>query len=150
MVQFATTDLLSFCGLREGKKSIFRAFASFAAVRNEKFTSSCSTFVIYGLDTFIRRASSVCETPSSFIRSKICRRNADPILSMFIGFRFRVASFGLSTNHFLPCRACRLRMNPFFILMQTQRSRGFGGSSFRLIVPGFWLVEVEHWWFLAV
>ena len=91
MVQFATTDLLSFCGLREGKKSIFRAFASFAAVRNEKFTSSCSTFVIYGRDTFIRRASSVCETPSSFILSRICRRNADPILSMFIGFRLLIS-----------------------------------------------------------
>jgi hypothetical protein len=39
---------------------------------------------MYGLDTFIRRASSVCEIPSSFMRSKICRKNADPILSMFI------------------------------------------------------------------
>ena len=92
-MQFSTTGLLSSCGLREGRKSIFRAFASFAAVRKEKFTSSCNTFVIYGRDTFICRASSVCETPSSFIRSKICRINADPILSMFIGFRFRVASF---------------------------------------------------------
>jgi len=83
-VLFSTTDLLTSCGLREGRKSIFRAFASFAAVRNEKFTSSCSTFVMYGLDTFIRRASSVCEIPSSFMRSKICRRNADPILSMVV------------------------------------------------------------------
>ena len=84
----------SSCGLKAGKKSIFRAFANFAAVRNEKFTSSCSTFVMYGLDTFIHRASSVCEIPSSFIRSKICRRNADPILSReFINFEFRGAFF---------------------------------------------------------
>jgi hypothetical protein len=37
---------------------------------------------MYGLDTFIRRASSVCVTPSSFMRSKICRKKADPILSI--------------------------------------------------------------------
>ncbi len=63
-------------------KSIFRAFASFAAVRNEKFTSCRNTFVMYGRDTFIRRASSVCDIPSSFIRRSIRRRNADPILSI--------------------------------------------------------------------
>jgi hypothetical protein len=54
---------------------------------------------MYGLDTFIRRASSVCEIPSSFMRSKICRKNADPILSMFIGFGFRVASFGFRVEY---------------------------------------------------
>ena len=63
-------------------KSILSAFASFAAVRNEKFTSCRSTFVMYGRDTFIRRARSVCDIPSSFIRSSIRRRNADPILSI--------------------------------------------------------------------
>ena len=63
-------------------KSILSAFASFAAVRKEKFTSCRSTLVMYGRDTFMRRASSVCETPSSFIRRKMRRRNAEPIRSI--------------------------------------------------------------------
>ena len=42
---------------------------------------------MYGRDTFIRFASSVCDTPSSFIRSRMRRRNAEPILSIaFIPF----------------------------------------------------------------
>ena len=69
-------------GLSSGKKSILSAAASFAAVRNEKFTSCRSTFVIYGRDTSIRRASSVWLTPSSFMRRSICRKNAEPILSI--------------------------------------------------------------------
>ena len=69
------------CGRSSGRKSILRALASFAAVRNEKLTSWCSTFVMYGRDTFIRRARSVWVIPSSLIRRSIRRRNADPILS---------------------------------------------------------------------
>ena len=69
------------CGRSSGKKSILRALASFAAVRKEKLTSWFSTFVMYGRDTFMRRASSVCDTPSSFILCSIRRRNTDPILS---------------------------------------------------------------------
>ena len=63
-------------------KSILSALASFAAVRKEKFTSWLSTLVMYGRDTFIRFASSVRETPSSFIRRRMRRRNAEPILSI--------------------------------------------------------------------
>ena len=81
------------CGRSSGKKSILSASASFAAVRKEKFTSWCSTLVMYGRDTFMRRASSVCETPSSFIRRKIRRRNAEPILS--IAFIVRSWSYEL-------------------------------------------------------
>jgi len=47
--------------LSSGIKSILRAFANFAAVRNEKLTSWRSTFVMYGRETFIRLASSVCD-----------------------------------------------------------------------------------------
>lgn len=42
---------------------------------------------MYGRDTFIRLASSVCDTPSSFILSRMRRRNAEPTLSIaFIPF----------------------------------------------------------------
>ena len=68
--------------LRSGKKSIFSAFASFAAVLNEKLTSRERTLVMYGRETFIRLASSVCDTPSCFIRRSIRLKNADPILSI--------------------------------------------------------------------
>ena len=81
------------CGRRSGKKSILRALASFAAVRKEMLTSWCSTFVIYGRETCIRFASSVCDTPSSFIRSRMRRRNAEPILSIAVNGICRVVSF---------------------------------------------------------
>jgi len=68
--------------LRSGMKSILRAFANFAAVRNEKLTSWRSTLVMYGRETCIRLASSVWLMPSCFIRRSIRRRNADPILSI--------------------------------------------------------------------
>ena len=78
---------VTFCGRRSGKKSIFRALASFVAVRKVMLTSWWSTFVMYGRDTCMRFASSVCDTPSSFIRSRMRRRNAEPILSIaFIPF----------------------------------------------------------------
>ena len=64
---------------KSGKKSISSARASFAAVRNEKFTSWRNTFVIYGFDTFMRRASSDWLTPSSRIRRRMRRKNAEPI-----------------------------------------------------------------------
>ena len=67
---------------RSGKKSIFSAFASFAAVLNEKLTSRERTLVMYGRETFIRLASSVWETPSCFIRRRIRRRKAEPIWSI--------------------------------------------------------------------
>ena len=42
---------------------------------------------MYGRDTSMRFASSVCDTPSSFIRSRMRRRNAEPTLSIaFIPF----------------------------------------------------------------
>ena len=50
---------LGSCSLRSGKKSIFSAFASFAAVLNEKLTSRERTLVMYGRETFMRLASSV-------------------------------------------------------------------------------------------
>ena len=71
-------------GWSSGEKSILRALASFAAVRKVMLTSWWSTFVMYGRDTFIRFASSVCDTPSSFIRSRMRRRNAEPILSIAV------------------------------------------------------------------
>lgn len=39
---------------------------------------------MYGRDTCMRLASSVCDTPSSFIRSRMRRRNAEPILSIAV------------------------------------------------------------------
>ena len=71
-------------GRRSGKKSILRAVASFAAVRKVMLTSWWSTLVMYGRDTFMRLASSVCDIPSSFIRSRIRRRNAEPMRSMVV------------------------------------------------------------------
>ena len=68
--------------LRSGKKSIFSAFASFAAVLNEKLTSRERTLVMYGRETFMRLASSVWETPSCFIRRRIRRKKAEPIWSI--------------------------------------------------------------------
>jgi len=73
---------LGSCSLRSGKKSIFSAFASFAAVLNEKLTSRERTLVMYGRETFMRLASSVWETPSCFIRRRIWRRKAEPIWSI--------------------------------------------------------------------
>ena len=69
------------CSLSSGKKSILSALASLAAVRNEKLTSWRRTFEMYGRETCMRCASSDCDTPSSFIRRRIRRRNADPIWS---------------------------------------------------------------------
>ena len=83
----------SSCGRRSGKKSIWRARASFAAVRKEKLTSWWSTFVMYGRDTCMRFASSDCDTPSSFIRRRMRRRNAEPILSIAVNGICRVVSF---------------------------------------------------------
>lgn len=37
---------------------------------------------MYGRDTSMRFASSVCDTPSSFIRSRMRLKNAEPILSI--------------------------------------------------------------------
>ena len=65
----------------------------FAAVLNEKLTSRERTLVTYGRDTFMRRASSVCDTPSRFIRSRMRRRNAEPILSIAVNGICRVVSF---------------------------------------------------------
>ena len=48
---------------------------------------------MYGRDTFIRFASSVCDTPSSFILSRMRRRNAEPILSIAVNGICRVVSF---------------------------------------------------------
>ena len=42
---------------------------------------------MYGRDTFMRFASSVCDTPSSFIRRRMRRRNAEPILSIALRLR---------------------------------------------------------------
>ena len=81
--------------LRSGKKSIFSAFASFAAVLNEKLTSRERTLVMYGRETFMRLASSVCDTPSCFIRRSIRRRKAEPIWST--GF-IRGEESGVSTQ----------------------------------------------------
>ena len=67
--------------LRSGKKSIISAFASFAAVLNEKLTSRERTLVMYGRETCMRLASSVWETPSSFMRRSIWRRNAEQMWS---------------------------------------------------------------------
>ena len=70
--------------LRSGMKSILRAFANFAAVRNEKLTSWRSTLVMYGRETCIRLASSVWLTPSCFIRRSMRRRKAEPIWSIVV------------------------------------------------------------------
>ena len=67
-----------------------RALASFAAVLNEKLTSRERTLVMYGRDTFMRRASSDCETPSCFMRRMMRRKNAEPIWS--IVFKGNLAS----------------------------------------------------------
>ena len=81
------------CGRSSGKKSILRAFANLAAVRKEKLTSWRSTLVMYGRETCIRAASSDCDTPSSFMRRSIRRRNADPILSTaLISFQMQLLS----------------------------------------------------------
>ena len=74
--------IASSCGRRPGKKSILSAAASFAAVRNEKLTSWRRTFEMYGRDTFILFARSVCDIPSAFMRQSIWRRKTDPIWSI--------------------------------------------------------------------
>ena len=86
------------CGRSSGKKSILRAVASFAAVRKVMLTSWWSTFVMYGRDTFMRFASSVCDTPSSFIRRRMRRRNAEPILSIAVNGIWRVVSSNAETQ----------------------------------------------------
>ena len=53
---------------------------------------------MYGRDTFMRFASSVCDTPSSFIRRRMRRRNAEPILSIAVNGIWRVVSFNAETQ----------------------------------------------------
>ena len=82
IINFLVNRSQCFRSRKPGMKSISRARASFAAVLNVKLTSCRSTFVMYGFDTFMRFASSLWFTPSSFIRRRMWRRNTEPMWSI--------------------------------------------------------------------
>lgn len=80
---------------------------------------------MYGRDTFIRLASSVCDTPSSFILSRMRRRNAEPTLSIaFIPFnqpsgaQVEVEGGGGQWERLNP--SVRLRLTPHLLKPITQ------------------------------